>query len=1078
MMERNKIVKKTITSLLLVSFLASFAVRAEDGYVSSLADFEKIDLETKDVFLLTDQGNKEDRSGKQSFHWLRRSAAGKTAAEVVSDGGAGKALKVDSPMSSATALARTIVPRGQPLKPLLPILASNETHETICYSLRTQFKACSPDPVIGATEKIMVWMKASETPDVNAELYVTCGQFKEKLQTATAYNCRVQIPDDFNTNGWHTLAFRTIPDITAGGKLCGFTISLDGEQLVGTEDYEVLGPNFADSALLTAEARILIGERKLFPACGGSGSDAAVRFNGLAFRGRSLVDDILTTNEVPVAELQPTTFFSLRWDAGVASFSYTVDSGTPQSPTDDQLRARRIDFPAASRVEVNGVAYDESRGFRRGQWSGVDCEVSQTGQGGAFEVFASRLPVGYIVSGSDALMVGDGGYATFDEAIFRAKAQGLEDTVLQLCGDAKVIVPTNRTDDGVHKWGAQPGLILKSDSLAEGQTLTLDLNGHTLKGSDRCPTPIVITGGRLRIIDTAGGGRIEPVADYFDAAASAANKVAINDYPRSDADRPVLIIENGIIAGDIACRPQGSALYPASGRVGTLEIYGGEFASTNGVTFAYGDSVADRELYYGYRDSYWKPVATGACIWCGKGNDSNWSTRANWKNRTVPVADDLVIFPSGTNVWNVTFNNEAIESDLWIDGNVVATGSADLTKATVRGGAGEGLAGDATFVWSGALPPSLDDVLSPDWAGTVKVEDISSPTALSGIDTWGTSFSKVVFNNVNGYVSVYQDLELPYELVLEGAGWKNLAGYSGSTVTFRKLSGSGPFAAEKPKATIRQVIRFRDVSDYKGKFEIEDKRIVIGNGAAGSTVGSITYSQDVVVNSDLDWSSKTAFFEAPFTAVGSKSGVLLTYTGTAPDVSGAVVFVRDGEVVTTNGLVAANFMVKFCPPPENLALVGGAVAQLSALSTLKAGSTFRLLGASAKASGNTVTQSGKAVATLADYYTLNATADGVVTVALNAVPVIGELGEGASAEREEEDGLVQVVVTGARRDLYYGLQFAEELTGFGEDSATVWQAGPENDGGDIVICMAKPKTESGFYRVVVTDRAPTEEGTK
>ena len=1065
---------KAIISMIL--FLLAPLAWGEDGYVSSRADFDALKEGTRDVFLLTDQGKPFDRSGKQSFHWLRRSAAGKTAAEVVTDGGVGQALKVDSPMTPGASLARTIVPRGDPLAAIQPVMASNDTHETICYELRTQFKACSPDPVIGVNEKIMVWMKAPEEEGVNAALYVTCGRFESKFQSATAYNCRVEIPDDFNTNAWHTLAFRTLPDITAGGKLCGFTISLDGTNLVGTADYQVLGPNFADSALLTAEARILIDERRLFPACGGSGSDVAVLFNGLAFRGRSQIDDIVITN-APAEELKPDTVFSLRWDVGVASFAYAVDGGEVTTPTDLQLQMRRLDVVARSGVTVSGVRYDTAGGFTPGVWNGVGCTATTNAQGGVFEGFTSSLPIGYIVSGSDALTVGgEGGYATFDEAIYWVSQMNKADPVLRL-GGGEVFVPTNLTYDGEHHWGYPGGLRLSAGTLPDGVTLTLDLCGRTLKGAEACPAPISVTDGRLRIIDTVGGGRIEPYANYFAAAGSPASKIAIIDYPTKPTEHPVLIIEDGKIAGEIARRRLGAE----AGGEGSVEIGGGEFASTNSETFALADCVTNAALYYAHSDGYWSAVATNAVIWCGKGGNSNWSNGDNWKGGKVPGKGDLVIFPSGTNVWNVTFDGKAIESDLWIDGNVVATGTADMTLATVRGGTGDGFAGDATFVWRGKVPRSLADVFSPNWAGTVKVVDIGSATELSGIDTWGTLSSKVVFNNVKGHISVYKDLDLPYELVLEGDGWTNQAGYSGSTVTFRKLSGSGPFVAKKPMATIRQVIRFRDVSDYKGKFKIEDKRIIVGDGDAMASVGSIAYSKGVTVNSDCGWETKTAFFEASFTAVGSVDGTLLTYNGTAPDVSGAVVFVRDGENVTTNGLTLSGSEVKFTSQlPEGVALLeSGDVVRLytqNALKNLKAGSTFRLLGASAKADGNTVTLGGETVQTLADYYTLKTSADGVVTVALGekAVPVIGDLGVGASAEREDEDGIVWVVVKHARRGLFYGLKFSESLAGFGEKDVAFWQPGPEEDDGEVQLYMTVPKSDSGFYGVVVSDRDPAE----
>lgn len=1089
--------RKTMFS---VAFAAAFALLAgADGFVESNVDFADpaFAVGASNVIERTDGGGTQG-----NFFWWRRSEPARTAAVIVQLDNGTKCLALDGPSSPALSLARTAAPRSSATEAGVPVAISDPSRaEPICYELKASLPSCTPPPRLGDGEKLSLWTR---TDAVTGEtvLHVGCGSFTDGFRTVAEADCQAALPEGFDPDALHAIAIRAIPDVTAGKKVLGFTVSIDGVDIAADAAGYVPAVGFDLRELLTAEARILFDQRRLFLAKAAAGSDGALGLSGLAFRGRGHVGSIATKAAVPSA-LKPERVLTLRWDAGVKALSYKVSGSAEVRLAPEALRLRRIDLlldkQFSSTVQVT-AEYNTDAGFSPGRWEGRGGCEAPTGEqvtSGNFTYFptaqgATPNPLAFVNSYRPEVVLGsegDAGVATFTEAVRYVKANPGVRTI-RLAGDFS---PTNEVADaevsGKERYiGAL--LVTASDVPAGTEALVLDLDGHTLYGAKNEGgfAAVENRGGRLRITDGSleRTGRIVPAAPF---AGNLTDPWQCAVRNRGSQSGPASMwIEGGIFDGSVKNEKPAGSPYE-----NTFEIAGGAFASTNSVAFEHQDAVTDPHTFFVYDGTHWAALEADVTLWTNASGNNRWDDGRNWRGGKVPAADEWAIFPKGGAPWTVSNGGkEPVKvGKVCFEGDVVLeSGAFDFTDASWRDDdrvkADGRLSGAAELTWTGAVPPGdLSTLLAPDWAGTVRVRNVAKPKKLDGLATWGTTNSTVVFSGVNGYINdTVPNLTVPFALRLENAtvdaetyGWKDVAGFTGGSVTFPRLLGDGAFVSAASLAAINQEIRFLDVSAYAGRIEVRGKRIVVGDGFGAFPSGCLTYANGVTVRSGLGWAADCLSFGTSFYVTGGVGDILAAYDAAkgTPKVDETIVTFADGSL---HGLLAEGGRVTFGPPKDSSTVNGAPVRGVRMLlKAANSGARIQLQDPDMTVEGNEVKSGGRTLGSFADYYTVTATrGDGGKTdvrLALNenAVPVIGEFGEGVSTAMAEGEGLIWVLVRKTRAGLWYGLQFRASLDADAPWRTVCWQTASA-DGEDLPLYMEAQGTAAGFCRVIVQDVAP------
>lgn len=1037
-----------IKTILIPVLVGSFALcaRASEASVTagpiecSSQDFQSFTGYAKDVHL-------KDEGGR--YFWAVP-ADGSSVSTEVGVNGSNCFLGIEASDRPDEGLVRTLVGRIDPSASVVGAYTADDGYNGYYLHFRTQFTKFDEGvrPELDGRDRLVFWQRGGNR-------YVTAGRFVGNTRTVEPYDYSVGSTDA--DDAWYEVDIRVIPEIQTGARALGFEIWINGESVVAQGEYPVADGTLSPS-VLTPEARVLIAGRRLFPALTVPGVNESVALGGLAFTGSGSIDNIAFSTDASQPSMVAPRVFTLKWDAGVKSLSYSVGSGASVAVSSIADRSAVFEIPSsATEVKVN-VTYNTD--YSAGVWR---AEGACSLDGTTFRADASANGcVGCVGSAYPNISIGGGEFASFAEAKAKAKEQGLD--VIALSGD--FLVSADTADEG-------------SITIARGEAVTIDLKGHVL-GTTCGEFPTIRNYGTLTIIDTVGGGVVKAYAENTGDLLNS-REVAVLNYA-SLKNRPTLTIKGGVYEGRVNSSGEVVDLESQTRCEGNLTIVQNgsldepKFLSPDAEEFEFGDKLQDTKLYYSYEAPYWKPAETGAFIWSGKGSDDAWSTAANWRCNEVPGEGEYVYFPSaGDGAWEVALDEDVGNVRVRLVGDVNFHGSADLTSVTWDAPVNGRVGGDAVLTWSGKLPPDLSTLLADSWAGTIAISGVgnASPKLLTDMASWGTASSKVRFNGVRGYYHQTSNVSVPWTLELvdgaDGYAWKNDAGFTGGVIEFPAVVGSGRFVSPKNTIANRQVIVFRDVSAYTGALEVYGKRLVLGPGSVGTQeAGSITWSDGVkiYVAKDVVHACAVAAFGGTMEVDGRWGWgfVLANYTGSTVGDSAEVVTLMPGEFTAELCVDNPVGQVRVEHWSENAVVIDGrrvviADEEAPALNSLSA----------IRAPLSAVSR-----LPIAKYYSPTVFGEGgdlaSVRLELNelAVPVLGIGGE-ERATVSFSDGLASIVVSKTIRGLWYGLEYKASLESAWE-RPEIWEVAGEDDG--LVELVAPAEGASGFYRVVVSDVSP------
>lgn len=1029
-----------------------------------------------------------DRSEDPGIYWLRAEKSDRAVIATDESASSEPYLVVDLD----TPLERLALPR-QGDDSVSNALLKTSVYDGIYFDSHVRLMPAVDAPDAAPSDKVVVWLREAEQGDGSyaTNLVVMAGYYAGGFKNVVSTNYVIESPS-VAAGAWHRLTIAAISDITGvrtqsgqfqGTKNPGFAIYIDGTQAVARAGSSV-GHDY-DKDFLTPEARVLIGERGLFPWLVRGGQDAAMTLSRCALSGRVSVGDLLFTTGRPDG-VPPGNVFTLTWDAGVAAMRCIV-SNAAEVVTNDHVVAecpdRYWDYRLGTNVDtvvtVTNVAYKADCGYSNGVWS---VERGCRLVGGSFVCDGtSDNPVGRVASSRDVVGVGAGvGYETFAEAKLRAmeKAREKGETTARVALNTNWVVTAAKY--GAFKDGG-------TFAVTNGDDVVLDLNGHTLTGGGTVPT-ISHRGGKLRIVDSVGGGAVFPPTNSSLAVALRSEAYAAQGVKAGHE----LVVEAGRYAGEVQLTGGGNN----RPYCGTCVVEGGAYTNVFGAAAGfYLASYVTNAAYYALSTGDYWACATNGFVWCGKGADARWDTPANWRGGVVPGADDLAVFPRAAEPWAVDFGTGAPFKAVVIDGDVALSGTnvfSDVKLVHVGPfvpGGGR-LVGSGTAAFTNALPGKLTGEyagdgeirLGADWSGTVRIGGIATATNLVDLARWGQAGSKVEFNGVRGYLSDRKGLSLPFELVLTDDGatpaWRNETGYTGSTIVFPRLSGTGTFDSPANLRDVRQVYRFEDVSDFSGRFLMGGKRLVLGAATPqGTDVGDITFADGVSVRTgkDLGWQAATAYFGKTLRVTGETNDVLMTYTSDAAPEVREVTVCRTGAdgVEATNWLAVVGKTVRVSgvkPPASAKMLLGAkAVYATEAGAAAKSGTTLGILPGSAVAIvGNDVMVDGWVVSSVAGYYNVTGDAQSGYSVAFDEPAVKPAVVDFAVSEGA--GGIAEVVVQNAKAGLWYGVETRASLAAEDWAAPAEWTLAEED--GELYLPAPKAGDSGGFYRVIVTDREP------
>lgn len=937
-------------------------------------------------------------------------------------------------------------------------------------------------PAISNADKIAVWLRERTRDDGKTvtNLVITAGYFAGSYDKVVAED--YVLTNAVAAGAWCRLTICTVTNITAKSlwNTPAFTVYVDGKPAAAGAGYAV-GKDYRED-WLTPEARMLVGERRLFPWLVPGVDDKARSLSRFAFAGKGAADDVLFTTTCPDFAVVDNVF-TLQWDNGVKSMTCIVSNATSvvtKAIDAAAMPQRCLDFALGTnhyaRVTVTNVVYDAAHEYTNGVWTAKnDCTTNDCTETSGVFIYKGKNanPTGFVASSRDDIIVGEGGCATFAEAKTRCVAEGKRTIVLNT--DVVITRGTQSggyNDNGVFSIGAfkdaATGKIIKDN-------LILDLNGHTLQGANASGSATIVqTDGTLEIIDSVGSGAVLPPLS--------GTTIAVKSSRKDKSAETTLIIAAGRYEGEVC----------VTGRVTKTDCYcatcaigGGSFTNYNNSTSFYLEQyVTNTSAYFGLDiHNYWSVAAADAYVWSGAGANTKWATAANWRGGKVPGADDLAIFPRRDDAkpWAVDFGGGMAAKRLWLDADVAMSGTNEFSDVTVESGNGR-FVGSGTMTFTGVLPGTLTGAtgsgearIGTNWTGTVKISKIASPKLLAGIDSWGIAGSKVEFAGVRGYLSDKANHALPFGLILTDDGetpaWKNETGYTGSTVSFPRLTGGGTFDSPKNLREISQVFQFDDVSEFTGAFRIGGKRLVVGGGAAavGSKAGSVTFSDAVKVRSGLGWSGVTAHFGDVLGVYGEVGEPLMSYSGSAPSVGHVAVTLYDrttGEETGTCLLTAADGVITLASGEVTLGGFPLEAADVGA--SVRAGGELEIpAGSAVSIVGKDVIVNGKIMSSVPAYYKLTKlkTASTKFAVSFDKEVATPSL---ADFEVSSDAGVVVVTVTNAKPGLWYGLRSVASLAESFDGAMTVWQQAE----GDTVMFESDVSDAAGFYQVIMTDGDP------
>ena len=439
----------------------------------------------------------------------------------------------------------------------------------------------APEPLTDK-DKIIVWVRETESnlEDVanNTNLIVTAG-YIEADGSATATNYVIDCNADLLCKGKHRLTIKAFEDISAHPQLtiAGFVVYIDEQEVSYSGNQTAFG---IDVSLDTTPGLYYTNEKKsLFPSLMGNtsggtlGGDeiSAVGFAGMGQVGEVWFDDYSTAYPAFASD---DINFTITVAPGVTSYKYNGETYT-------ETRKFAVK-PGTASIEVTDVIYDTANGWKAkaGTWYAGMTQVMNAGSAnGDSGTFSFENGSQFTIAGFKAnFLVGDVEYETFlgniSENGGALKAAITSGNELKMMSDVEV---------------------LEVITIDVSQSLTLDLNGHTLWSRGDYDTTIQNL-GTLTINDSKGGGKVLGVINDMQEPKIYTNVSILN--------AGTLTINGGSYEG-VALAEDESGI-----TVGSATINGGEFV--NPIEDIDEDGVTDKPTADGFRLA--KYVAKGSDV--------------------------------------------------------------------------------------------------------------------------------------------------------------------------------------------------------------------------------------------------------------------------------------------------------------------------------------------------------------------------------------------------------------------------------------------------------------------------------
>ena len=350
-----------------------------------------------------------------------------------------------------------------------------------------------PEPSkLANDDKLIVWVRETEVDgDANiTNLIITAGYIAQN-GNVSASNYVANLSSAAVSalcDGQHRLTIKSYQNITAysGVTVMGFVVYID-ETVV-----EYIGDAFADGSvfltLVPGPAQYYSqggGHNKLLPCLMDYGTDPSAidsysKLTAVGYAGMGKIGDVIfdSYNTTYPAFAGDDLAFQVVLGDGVTSFDYLGDTYTTNA-------SFTVEASTAS-VTISNVLYDTTAGYthKTGTWHNNVAVDNQVGAGGDYGTFLFAngtiltlvgFQANYIVNGTE--------YDNLTDALEAALDGGY---TLVLNNDVEIT-----EGDGCLYLGS-------------GDTLVLDLKGHTIKGTGDDYTPTIINnGGTLTIVDTS-----------------------------------------------------------------------------------------------------------------------------------------------------------------------------------------------------------------------------------------------------------------------------------------------------------------------------------------------------------------------------------------------------------------------------------------------------------------------------------------------------------------------------------------------------------------------------------------------
>lgn len=345
-------------------------------------------------------------------------------------------------------------------------------------------------------DKIIVWVRETES-DLDSvpnetNLIVTAG-YIEADGSPIAKEYEIAYNADALCKGKHRLTIKAFEDISANPTLtiAGFVVYIDGQEVSYAVNETAFNIDASTLSLDTTPGLYYTNEKKsLFPSLMGNtsggtlGGDeiSAVGFAGMGQVGEVWFDDYSTAYPAFASD---DINFTINVGKGVTSYTY---NGVPYNET----RTFAVK-PGTASIEVTDVMYDTTHGWvaKAGTWYAGTTRVMNAGSAdGDWGTFSFENGSQFTLAGFKAnFEVTVNGVTTAFQTLFgnTAEAGALAAAyggTLKLMGDITIT-----EGDG-------------SILIAEGKTLILDLNGHTIQGTSETDATIG-NNGTLTINDSS-----------------------------------------------------------------------------------------------------------------------------------------------------------------------------------------------------------------------------------------------------------------------------------------------------------------------------------------------------------------------------------------------------------------------------------------------------------------------------------------------------------------------------------------------------------------------------------------------